>query len=274
MGHKSSSADLRSEVAIFHRQRQFIVVFRGTTAQQKKATAQLFSNKKSKALVPLTLAEQAASPSSSSDHRVYACFKEVYIQLEERVVQQLDRLVDENPFCDIAFTGSSFGAGIAQIAAVRYATARSAVRVSCYSFGSTRVGDLGFANLANSLPNLKVVRADYKNDPACNFAPTSNGYHIGHLVSINNNRPSFSKKEIPQPTNLIISAYKFDKGDNTTRKNNLKFVQPRRKKRSIEDYVAILEEIQRRGTSWVNDYEGENTGAGVRGNDNEIRKLS
>jgi len=218
--------------------------------------------------------------------------------MEQRIMQRLDNLIEENPFCDVVFTGHSFGGAIAQIAAVRYAAARSVIRVSCHVFGSPKVGNTGFANLANhSLPNLKVVRVEYKNDYTCQVPTASTttpdggeGCHIGHLVAINKliNSSSNSNKEDRKVVSKedkkrkkessTIVAYKFNKGNNNnnnSRKSITSFVSSRKKKnRGIEEYVAVLEGMECNGISWPKDYEGENIGEGVRGNNNEARTLA
>merc|ERR1739848_570385 len=99
-----------------------------TSQRQKAGVAVPFSNikrcKKSKiTLLPLSTDSSSAASSSFDDPQIYSCFKDTYMHLENRIILHLDNLVERNPFCDVVFTGHSFGGALAQIAAVRYATA-------------------------------------------------------------------------------------------------------------------------------------------------------
>lgn len=249
---RHSTGDDMSEVAIFQRQRQFIVCFRGTYSQQQGV---FFKSKKSDTLIPFDREE--------SPEQVYESVIDKYMDMEFSVFQRLDNMMEQNPFCDVVFTGHSFGAAMATLAAVRYSVTRPVVRVACHVFGSPKVGNQAFRNLANSLPNLKVFRVEYKNDSAC-CKPIS-GCHIGHLVSINGSKRQSKFRMIES-----VVAYKFD--DGSRRKNTRNFVS-RNVQRDMEDYVTILEAIQRDNISWVTDYAGED-GEGIRGKDNEHRKMA
>jgi pimeloyl-ACP methyl ester carboxylesterase len=106
-------------------------------------------------------------PDHPSVH-VNATFRDSYFlgDLEQRVFQLLNELSEQNPFCDVVFCGHSFGGALANLGAVRYASSYSSMTVSCHVFGCpTKVGLAAYRLLANSLPNLRVLRLEYGSDP-------------------------------------------------------------------------------------------------------------
>ena len=222
------STDERLEMVVFEGQRQFTAVFRGTTEQQAKPGG---GKKKNNKAVPFDEVE------------VYNCFLDDYKKLEAECFALLDRLTDEEPFCDVVFSGYSFGAALATLAAFRYAHARPMMRASCLTFASPKVGFSSFRLLVNSLPNLKVMRVELGNDGKC-AAPGTGGSHVGHTLLLSN------KASKP------VLAFKFE-----TPKHRIikKVTNP-----DLRAYVSALEELSnaKKGNGWINDFVGT-AGEGV-----------
>lgn len=240
---KGTNADERLEAVVFEGQREFILVFRGTTEQQSKALS-----KSKKKAVPLDKEHETVE--------VYQCFLEEYMKLEAEVFALLDKLTEEHPFCDVIFTGHSFGAAMATLAAFRYANARPMMRASCLALASPKVGFSLFRNMVNSLPNLKVMRLEFGQDGKCQL-PSVGGSHVGHTLVLKGSLGSNSLK-INQP----VLAYKFD----TPKHKKFKTTYP-----DLRSYVAALEEVARLRLPWAKDFVGT-SGEGVVVN-NEARQV-
>jgi hypothetical protein len=244
---KGANADERSEVVVFEGQRQFTVVFRGTTEQQCKPGGSK-SKKNGKHIAVLLNAEHQAE--------VYGCFKEEYARLEPECFALLDKLTEQNPFCDVVFSGHSFGAAMASLAAFRYANARPQMRVSCLTMASPKVGFFSFKQLVNSSPNLKVMRLEFGQDGKCQ-APAQAGSHVGHTIVLHGSLGHNSLK-----SNQPVMAYKFD----VPKYKKFKTTYP-----DMRSYVSALEEMARLGLPWAKDFVGT-SGQGVVVN-NEARQV-
>jgi len=175
-------ADSRAEAVVFQGQRNFTVVFRGTTEQQSKV---LGSSRSKKKAVPL-------DNSNNSTIEVYSGFLETYSRVEEDCFRLIDKLVDENPFCDVVFSGYSFGAAMATLAAMRYATARPTMRVGCLTLATPKVGFSHFKQIVNLTPNLKVMRLELGGTETKCRGPTVGGWHAGHTLVLNHHSNSSS----------------------------------------------------------------------------------
>jgi Lipase (class 3) len=259
----AGSADARREAVILERQMQFIIVFRGTTQEQAGKTGFFKKNHaKPKHQVALEPFEN-----DGTDAKVFAPIKEAYIELEHRVFDCLDRLMDANPFCDVVFTGSSWGACMATLAAYRYASNRPMARVSCQTFGAPKVGNKVFRQQVNSLPNLKVIRIEHASDVKCLAPPqdNGNGAPAGHSIVLSKNSENYNE--------LSAVACKFDSGKHHSTKPAAALFNAWKKERDISTYVSHLEQLQQsKGYKWVKDFAGED-GSGVRGKDNEQRQM-
>jgi hypothetical protein len=240
---KGSSADERLEVVVFEGQRQFIAVFRGTTEQQSKA-----GSKSKKKAVPLDKEHETVE--------VYQCFLEEYMKLEPECFALLDKLTEEHPFCDVVFTGHSFGAAMATLAAFRYANARPMMRASCLTLASPKVGFSLFRQMVNSLPNLKVMRLEFGQDGKCQL-PSVGGSHVGNTLVLKGSL-GYNSLKTTQP----VLAYKFD----TPKHKKFKTTHP-----DLRSYVTALEEVARLGLPWAKDFVGT-SGQGVVIN-NEARQV-
>lgn len=249
--------EAQSEVAVFSTQSssRFIVVYRGTSEQQLKPV----DGKNKRTSTKLT---------KDTPVSIYPAFRDAYFELETHVYGLLEKLVDENPFCEVVFTGHSHGAALATIGAVRFAIARPMLRFSCHAFGSPKVGLHDFRQLVNALPNLKVFRVEYGADPNTG-APTDTGpckwEHVGHTLVMHatSNHRDDGKKE-------PVTAYRFDCKKPAP---PVKLIQAIRKQDSnIDAYVQAMEPFTL-CLKWVSVFEGENVGRGIRGKDNEKRQM-
>jgi Lipase (class 3) len=246
---KGGSADEKAEVAVFEGQRQFTAVFRGTTEQQCKPGAMIKAKKNGKGVA------EPLDPEHGSVE-VYSYYKEEYGKLEKDIFALLDKLTEQNPFCDVCFTGHSFGATMATLAAFRYANARPMMRVSCITLASPKVGFSAFKQLVNSSPNLKVMRLEFGQDGKCQL-PSLGGYHVGHTLVLHGSLGHNSLK-----TNKPVLAYKFD----APKYKKFKTTHP-----DLRSYVNALEEVARLGLPWAKDFVGT-SGQGVVVN-NEARQM-
>ncbi|KAL3923202.1 MAG: hypothetical protein SGILL_001787 [Bacillariaceae sp.] len=224
-----SNADDRLEAVVFEGQRYFTVIFRGTTEQQTKV---LGNSKSKKKAVPLDPEQE--------DVEVYSGFKDEYSKVEQKCFALIDKLTEQNPFCDVVFSGYSFGAAMATLAASRYAMARPMMRVGCYPVASPKVGFSMFRHVVNSLPNLKVARLEVGQDVKCQ-GPTANGWHVGHTLVLSG---SIGNQAAPKMQKAIL-AYKFD----APKHKKFKTTHP-----DLRTYINILEEIARLNIPWINDF--------------------
>ena len=299
------SADDRTEAVIFQGQRNFTVVFRGTTEQQQKGllgSTTSSSSKSKKRAVPLDGSDgninnhrEDSTPENNSNSQieVYNGFKESYSRVEEECFKQIDKLVDENPFCDVVFSGYSFGGALATLAAFRYAISRPMMRVGCLTLASPKVGFSRFQQAVNSLPNLKVMRLELGRDAKCQ-GPTLGGSHVGHTLLLNHtsssnvnanandatttNSPSGTTSPLPSSSEHkkpSVSVYKF-----ATPKHKNGFFKTYNP--GLEKYISTLEDLATLNknsgnsassltTTWAKDF-ANNAGEGVVIN-NEKRQM-
>lgn len=220
---KGTNSEDRLEVIVFEGQRQLIAVFRGTSKLQFKAAK---STKRNKA-VPLP---------DKSGVEVHQCYLEEYLKLEKDCFALLDRLAEKNPFCDVVFTGFSFGAAMSTLAAFRYTTARPMVRASCLTLASPKVGFSLLRAKVRTLPNLKVMRLELAHDGKCQL-PATPSQHVGHTLVIS------------KGGNKGVLAYRFD--------------APKHKRffkttanYELRSYVTALENVAKKKLPWAMDFVG------------------
>ena len=223
------------QVFILERQRQFLCIFRGTSAEQQGK---------------LEKQPHTVKLSDNKNVSVFADRYKAFQELELQLFGKLDQLMEDNPFCDFVFAGHGFGAAMATLAAYRYAWARPELRVAATVTGNVKVGLPDFRLSANSLPNLKLVRVELGHSKPANTA----GVHAGHTIRIN-----------PMKTGSQVKAFKFSddckSGPSPVRKFRLN------KEKVISEYVDALDDL---GDDWVKDFYRQD-GAGVKGKDNETR---
>jgi len=265
----ADSADARHEAVLLERQMQLVVVFRGTTPEQAAKTS-LFKKNNAKQNNVL----EVLGDNEIQDCKVYTAIKQAYMKLEAQVFARLDKYMDENPFCEVVFTGHSMGGAMTTLAAYRYAGNRSVVRVSCQTYGSPKVGNRVFRQLVNSLPNLKVMRIENVNDTKCLAPDANHGAHVGHSIVLSKHNSDGNSNSAGG--RLVAAAYKFD-DDHDVRKHRASkpniLAAAFKKEKDIVSYVSSLEQMhQTKGFKWPIDYQGED-GTGVRGKDNEQRQV-
>ena len=243
--------DARREVLVVERQNKFLCVFRGTAAEQQGKFA------KQSQLVPLQ---------DGSDTNVFVDRLKAFSELQEPTFQLLDKLTEDNPFCDIKFTGHAFGAALATLAAYSYANTRTALRVGCTVSAAPKIGQGDFRWAVHSSPNLNMWRVEYATGRLGNLL---RDHTFGHCL-----RLSPPSKDSKYPT---VKAYKFG-SDGSVEKQSAAMVRtilsPAKnlaKEKHVTDYVSLLEELDE--GQWVKDYYHED-GAGVRGKDNEARQMA
>lgn len=238
-----------AEVAIFELPKlsQIVGVFRGSDERQAKPV----SSKKAR--------QSTSSDVLHPDQKVTVvpAFREAYFELEPCFYTLIDKLTDANPFAKIVLCGHSFGAALATMAAVRYATCRPTMMVSVHAFGSPKVGAVNFRQLVNSIANLKVIRVENKDDHVVNTptdATSKKWEHIGHTISIGNKSG--------------VTAYRFEHNKPLPASTPLF----RKVERDSKAYVAALESCLSK-EQWVKDFVGEDVGDGVLGRDHEKRQM-
>ena len=160
---KNPEPDQRREILVLECQRTFVVVVRGTTAEQTK-------------VVPKG---ETAELTNGRNATVFANVFRAFMELEEETFALLDNLTEESPFCDIVFTGHAFGGAMATVASYLYASTRTDQRVACLTTACARVGLCSFRWSVHSLSNLKVMRLEQ--GPAQNRPPAR---HVGHALRL------------------------------------------------------------------------------------------
>ena len=206
------------------RHRRFIVCYKGTEEQQAKPCC---------SRVQQTNADGKPSMLHPT-HAVHVnpTFRDSYFtsNLEKDIFDVLDRLTSAEPFCDVVYTGHSFGGALALIGATRYAALFPMMAVHCHAFGAPKVGGTTFRHFANSLPNLKIIRVENGSDYFPTYPLGPKWDHPGHAIVLNEQQEadiSNLAKDVlakvyasSNPLSALafihkeqssVSAYKFDK---------------------------------------------------------------
>ena len=246
------TVDDRLEAIVFEGERTFTVVFRGTTEEQLKPSASLKSKKGKNATVPID--------PTHANIDVYSYFKDEYVKLEGDTFALLDRLTEQHPFCDVCFTGYSFGAAMATLAAVRYSNARPMMRVNCTTMASPKVGSLAFKQMVNSTPNLKMMRVELGQDAKCQLPSHSDACHAGHTLLLRSSLAEPQKSSSNTSSQAVV-AYRFE----APKPKMFKTTHP-----DLRSYVNALEEIARSCLPWPVDFVGASQGVIV---NNEKRNV-
>lgn len=302
---RDKATDDRVEAAVFYsnRKRQFVVAWRGTTADQAKPVRNRHlrswkekwdksKDKDHKDLCNLATAD-------GKDCTVFPPYLESYLDsdLESRVFALLDELANRHTFCDVVMTGHSFGAALATLSAVRYASSHPMMRVVCQTFGSPKVGDETFArHWANSLPNLRTMRMEYGQDPWVSGPDGAPWTHAGHAIAVDaaavaalagekqEGVDSKSSERGNKTPPVPARAYRFDQHRPGANEGWLDWagsavgVVPHhhgkeKADHELRSYVTALERISSLGLSWPREYVGEDVGKGVKGSGKEKRRV-
>jgi predicted lipase len=109
---------------------------------------------------------------------VHAGFELGYIRVREPVLNATWNLAQKYPDYQIIFIGHSLGGAIATLSAVDFHDRFGyGDRISLYTFGQPRVGDLHWARYVNKLPFAsRMYRVSRRGDPLPHIPPLIIGY--------------------------------------------------------------------------------------------------
>jgi len=247
------------------RLRQIVVCFRGSTANQAKPLAKsnfLFAAKQASSI----LHKEQPVP-------VLKTFQSAYFgtPLEKTVFALLANLATRKPFFDVVMTGHSFGAAMATIASLRYASLNSQMRVSCHVFGSLRIGGEEWRQRVHSVPNLRIYRVENGADPYVSLPSGNEWIQCGHAIRISDDAAFEARRfdrDRPSSAGGVLSN------------NMLGFVQAKvgmaqgsSSQGKVDHEIASYgEKLTSSGDSWFTDF-CEMKGSGIRAN-NERRMLA
>ncbi len=199
------------------------------------------------------------------------CFSHAYTEsaVETKVLETLNELMIENPFCDVCFVGHSFGGSLATIASVNCAETNPMMTISCHTFGSPKIGNLSFKERAHSLPNLRLFRVEYGYDWCVNTPSANTFHHVGHAIVINSSNKDRSltrRRSTSQKEQVHAQAFKFGKKEKETQSIliNSYLKKPSQEKfdHEMRTYLRAIESFTHQGCKWVRDFVGED-GEGI-----------
>lgn len=258
------------QVAVFSSQRcrQFIICYRGTIGQHCKPIRKR---------IPCKL-------DSNGVNDRFGCS---YLpELEQKVFELIQTLSSENPFCDVVFTGHSFGGNLSLIAAVRCAEKYQDMTVSFHGFGISKLCQKDYRLRAHSLPNLKIIRVENCLDMYVNL-PVGPWEHVGHTITIeyakNKKRTVINPQGNEGETvSAVAKAYKFGKKEVENSTNSIhrviNTIDARNKKNQaktdheMRNYMHALEHFTHMGSQWVTCFANE-LGSGIVTKENEVRMV-
>ena len=237
------------------RLRQIIVCFRGSTMNQAKPlhTGIRTSLFEKVGQCPLNETEK-------QNVYVLDTFRSTYFgtPLEKTLFALLTNLEMRKPFFDITIIGHSFGATMATIASYRLATSKPQMRVSCFVYGSPRVGGEEWRQAVHSVPNLRLYRVENGSDPFVQLPHGSEWSHCGHAIQISDLMNCNGK------VGVTITARRFDISSSvsTTATNTiLGFATSKvlgsasREAGKIDHEIqAYVEKLTRTGSHWFTDF--------------------
>lgn len=181
--------------------------------------------------------------------------------LKEPVFNLLERLTVLNPFHDVVFLGHSFGAGVATVAAYKYAKLNQGSRVYAHVFGSPKVGGIIFRNEVHSLSNLNVLRMERHTDPFTTVPEDNSKWtHVGHCLS---SGPSALSSLITSDESRPIEfqIYRFDKEKVSSKLskgwNNISNLTKLKIGNEIKSYQKDLEKVTHLKLKWVDSFVGD-----------------
>lgn len=227
--------------------RQIIVCFRGSTANQAKPLSKsinLFERKQGSCI----LHEEQRVP-------ILDTFRSAYFgtPLEKTVFALLSNLATRKPFFDVVMTGHSFGAAMATIASLRYASSNSQMRVSCNVFSSPRIGCEQWRQMVHSTANLRIYRVENASDPYVLLPSGNEWVQCGHAIQIGDGAE--------------FKARRFDR-ESHNNNNLLGFVQAKVIPKNHHDIQSHVEKLTQSGDKWFGNF-CEMKGKGVSGANNE-----
>ena len=103
---------------------------------------------------------------------VHAGFEQTYARLRG-ITRIIKTAAERYPWCKIVFTGHSLGGALSILAAVDfYQTFNFGRRISVYTYGSPRIGNLDWADYVSTLPFAeRITRFAFYGDPVVQLPP-------------------------------------------------------------------------------------------------------
>jgi hypothetical protein len=112
---------------------------------------------------------------------VHSGFLLQHMAMWDEIIKHLSPYMDR--YNNILVTGHSLGGALATLFSARFACLHPELSVSCYTFGTPRVGNIKFVEGMQMLNNLSILRVNNVNDvvtwvPFCGFVHTTDVIHI------------------------------------------------------------------------------------------------
>ncbi|GFH48427.1 hypothetical protein CTEN210_04903 [Chaetoceros tenuissimus] len=276
---EKSSSD-RIEVAIFKNdsKRHFLVAFQGCAESQLKPIKKNEQKDGIEKRFAIGRKDDDNKFSEEEPVTVFPPFRKAYFgsNIEDKLFERLDQLLEENPFFDVISTGHSFGGAMAILSSMRYANTRGSIMISSYVFGCPKIGNLDFRYYVNSLPNLRIMRVEYGNDPWINAPEHPMWSNAGHALSIincssNDNADTFDDYNV-RALKFGDSRPDSKDGKKIVRRISRHANKEKQLDHDISSYVLSIEHLSNLGivSGWPRHFVGEE-GSGVQGLDKEKR---
>ena len=112
---------------------------------------------------------------------VHAGFLAQHSSTWDQIIEHLSPYM--NAYKEILVTGHSLGGALATLFSVRFACLYPGLSVSCYTFGSPRVGNILFVKRVQYINNLSILRVNNEND-ITTWIPWSGFVHTSKVVNI------------------------------------------------------------------------------------------
>ncbi|KAJ3261386.1 hypothetical protein HK103_005994 [Boothiomyces macroporosus] len=121
------------------------------------------------------------APSSAQIHQG---FKNTYIDLQPTLQSGLETLAAQYPDYHIIFSGHSLGGAVVNLAALDFYqnNPQYADRISIYTFGEPRIGNLDFANYIDSLPYAQRIFRVAKSGDIVPHLPPESFFNFAHHI--------------------------------------------------------------------------------------------
>lgn len=208
------------------------------------------------------------------NYTVNTHFSDLYFKSETEtgVFNLIEKLSCENPFCDIVFTGHSFGAALSMIASVRYAEKYPMMNVGLHVFGIPKISRKIFRLRAHSLPNLRIIRIENGYDIYVHSPLLGDWEHVGHTIHIVNQARKQKISDLDDEFYTSATAYKFGKRDQIHHLSVQRFLTKTQGKldHEMQSYVQSIEKFTHFESSWVKSFK-DYGGSGIVTAENEVR---
>lgn len=173
------------------------ISFRGTILDETNIQTDLYQT-----LVPFVTTMNAKTNISQG-------FFNAWAGIRNDVLSVISKIQPTNVY----LTGHSLGGALATLAAfeIKYYQRQIPYNVVVYTFGSPRVGDIGFASMYNKLVS-KSYRVHNLGDPIPHFPTTYQGYqHVSELVLLSSpqtqSQPPLCFINPPEPQNVAYNIF-------------------------------------------------------------------